>query len=141
MLYFIPFIRFAMKTILKIWSFLCLISNASLRLFIRSIFLSSQIVSDPKVKPVFYLLILLFSYSGTANGQNLHGSVQDGGAADKGSPLVGASVFWAGTTLGTTTDANGKFAISKPADAHILVISFVGYTSDSIHVHSIKKDL
>jgi len=140
MLYFIPFIKFTMKTILKTGPFLCLIGNTGVVPFIRSIFLSTRIVSDQKVKPVFYLLIFLFSYSWIANGQNLHGTVQDGGA-EKSSPLVGASVFWAGTTLGTITDVNGKFAINKPSDAHILVISFVGYTNDSVHVHSIEKEL
>lgn len=47
--------------------------------------------------------------------------------------LPGANVLWAGTTLGTTTDAQGRFSLplppSWPAE---LVASFVGHTSDTL---------
>ena len=41
-------------------------------------------------------------------------------------PLSGVTVQIKGTTIGTFTDANGKFTISVPADARVLSFSFVG---------------
>lgn len=45
---------------------------------------------------------------------------------EDGQPLPGASILVKGTTIGTTTDFNGKYTLNVPADAQTLVISFVG---------------
>jgi outer membrane receptor for ferrienterochelin and colicin len=50
--------------------------------------------------------------------------------------LVGANVYWAGSTTGTTTDAEGNFAIKTGPEYHNLIVSFVGYLSDTVHVHN-----
>jgi TonB-linked SusC/RagA family outer membrane protein len=42
-------------------------------------------------------------------------------------PLIGATVYIKGTTIGTITDFEGKFVLKIPADAQTLVISFVGF--------------
>ena len=47
---------------------------------------------------------------------------------ETGQPLPGANIIQKGTTNGTTTDATGKYSITVPDDA-ILVISFIGYTT------------
>ncbi len=52
------------------------------------------------------------------------------------SRLIGANVFWLGTTVGVTTDDEGYFNISRPANADKLVISFVGFESDTLSVAS-----
>ncbi len=87
---------------------------------------------------LFFIICLFCSIP--VYSQALRGTVQDG-AATPPSPLIGASVYWAGTTLGTVTDVDGKFALQKPADAHMLVISFVGYTNDTVHVQSTEQEL
>lgn len=51
-----------------------------------------------------------------------------------GEPIVGASVFWARTTQGTTTDAEGHFSIVKPSSVSELVVSFIGYANDTVLV-------
>jgi iron complex outermembrane receptor protein len=56
-----------------------------------------------------------------AQNLNVSGTVLDG----DGSPVVGASVVVKGSTLGVSTDANGGYTISAPADA-TLVFSFLG---------------
>lgn len=48
-----------------------------------------------------------------------------------GLPLPGVSVSIKGTTLGTQTDANGKFTLSVPANA-ALTFSFVGYVPQTV---------
>ncbi|MBL4658211.1 MAG: TonB-dependent receptor [Flavobacteriales bacterium] len=50
------------------------------------------------------------------------------------STLVGASVYWSGTTLGTTTSSNGEFSIERTKTTNLLIVSFVGYGNDTITV-------
>ncbi len=89
---------------------------------------------------VFYSLIFAFTHSSIASAQTVRGTVRDG-SQPQPPPLVGASVFWAGTTLGTLTDAEGRFAIDKPAAAHRLVVSYVGYENDTVQVHSVGSEV
>jgi TonB-dependent receptor len=50
-------------------------------------------------------------------------------------PLPGANVFLKGTTLGASTDLNGKFVIPiVPAGRYKLVISYIGYQSKTIDI-------
>lgn len=52
-----------------------------------------------------------------------------------GKPLVGANVFWAGTTVGTITNAEGRFSLPLgPVLPAKLVCSFVGFAHDTIEV-------
>jgi hypothetical protein len=48
--------------------------------------------------------------------------------------VVGANVYWLGTTTGTTTGPDGTFSIPVAPGASRLVISAVGYVSDTITV-------
>ncbi|HAM97911.1 MAG TPA: TonB-dependent receptor [Marinilabiliales bacterium] len=55
-------------------------------------------------------------------------------------PLVGVNVYWAGTSIGTSTNAQGKFSIEQPNPSiDILVFSFVGYQTDSVKVSSATR--
>ncbi|WP_051666737.1 TonB-dependent receptor [Pedobacter sp. R20-19] len=56
---------------------------------------------------------------------------------DKGETLVGVIVKVKNTTLVTTTDANGAFSITIPSGTTnpILVISYVGYTTQEVPVN------
>ena len=55
-----------------------------------------------------------------------------------GQPVIGASVIVRGTTLGVSTDAEGRFALEVPAPAasRYLEISYLGYETASIPVGS-----
>ena len=54
-------------------------------------------------------------------------------------PLEGASVTWLNSNVGTITDKKGDFQIAyKPTD-HMLVISYIGFKTDTIHVHANKR--
>jgi TonB-linked SusC/RagA family outer membrane protein len=52
-----------------------------------------------------------------------------------GSPLPGVNIYVQGTTNGTTSDSNGKYAISVPDSSAILVFSYVGYTTEEILIN------
>lgn len=54
--------------------------------------------------------------------------------ADEGMPLPGVSVTVKGTTIGTTTDADGRFTLNVPSDESILEFRFLGYRIQEIRV-------
>ncbi|MHC1777114.1 MAG: SusC/RagA family TonB-linked outer membrane protein [Lentimicrobium sp.] len=68
---------------------------------------------------------LLFLFSANLYAQySVHGVVNDAG---NNATLPGVSIVVKGTTIGTTTDIDGKYKIELPAVKSILVFSFVGY--------------
>ncbi len=62
--------------------------------------------------------------------QTVRGRVLEG----QDTPLVGASVFWLGTSLGTTSDTAGYFELPLVNDNRQLVISYVGFLADTVEV-------
>ncbi|QJW88632.1 TonB-dependent receptor [Spirosoma taeanense] len=72
-----------------------------------------------------WFLLLLFCFPVIAQNVTVSGQVT---SSDDGSALPGVSVQVKGTTRGTTTDADGNYRISAPADSR-LVFSFIGYAS------------
>jgi TonB-linked SusC/RagA family outer membrane protein len=83
------------------------------------------------MKSQFYLLLLLLFGAGYASAQDrvITGIITDSG---DGSPLPGASVAIKGTSAGTLSDASGVYSLSVPADASVLVVSFIGYIAQDI---------
>ncbi|HEU5291913.1 MAG TPA: SusC/RagA family TonB-linked outer membrane protein, partial [Cyclobacteriaceae bacterium] len=53
---------------------------------------------------------------------------------DTDTPLPGVNVLIKGTNTGTTTEADGRFSISVPDENAVLIISFIGYTTQEISV-------
>lgn len=62
--------------------------------------------------------------------KDIVGKVSD----SKGEPIPGATVLVKGTTVGITTDFDGKFKLSIPADAKTLVFSFVGMKTQEVAI-------
>lgn len=81
-----------------------------------------------------HLLALLLMLCGAtvAFGQlNISGKVTD----RDGEPLIGASVMVKGTTNGTVSDIDGKFKLSAPGDA-TLVVSYTGFSTSEVAVNN-----
>ena len=77
------------------------------------------------------LLLCCFCGNITAQGQReISGMVTD----TSGEPLIGVSILLKGTTVGTTTDLDGKFSLSA-SNGETLIFSYVGYTSQEIKVN------
>ncbi|RYU89410.1 SusC/RagA family TonB-linked outer membrane protein [Mucilaginibacter terrigena] len=55
---------------------------------------------------------------------------------DDGLPLPGVSVTVTGTTVGTQTNASGKFSLNVPATAKTLSFSFIGFDRQSVSIGS-----
>ena len=56
-------------------------------------------------------------------------------------PLSGATVNLKNSTLGTSTDITGKFSLTIPGKTGVIVISFIGYTTQSYDVDADHKNL
>jgi hypothetical protein len=54
--------------------------------------------------------------------------------SDAGEALPGVNVLIKGTTIGTTTDAEGRYSITVPDGSTILVFSFIGYVTQEIAI-------
>ena len=81
---------------------------------------------------ISFFTLSALAVCGTLNAQDLRGVVRD---ADK-QPLIGASVYWAGTTIGAGTDAQGAFQLHRVKGYDKLVASYLGYINDTIRVES-----
>ncbi|HDJ34232.1 MAG TPA: TonB-dependent receptor [Bacteroidetes bacterium] len=80
--------------------------------------------------------LLLSGITAISHGQFLKGYVYEKMENEQPVPLTGVNVYWMNTTRGTVTDKNGYFEILKEGTHdHILVFSYVGYISDTVHVH------
>lgn len=53
-------------------------------------------------------------------------------------PLVGVNVVVKGTTIGTTTDIDGKYSIKIPSDKAILVFSYIGQKTEEYSVKGLN---
>ena len=53
-------------------------------------------------------------------------------------PVIGAGVFIDGTNKGIATDIDGQFALKVPSDTS-LVISYIGYEKQKVHVSSLLR--
>ena len=67
----------------------------------------------------------------------IKGRVTDG----KGEPLIGASVTYKGTNIGTITNMNGEFSLVKKDDKKRLTAQFIGYDPVEIRVDTSRTML
>ncbi|WP_298519566.1 TonB-dependent receptor [uncultured Kordia sp.] len=72
-----------------------------------------------------FLCLFVLSVSMQAQNFKLSGTVSD----EKGTPLLGATVVLKGASIGTTTDSEGKYALSVSQGDVEIVCSFVGMKS------------
>lgn len=50
------------------------------------------------------------------------------------SPIPGANILIKGTSIGTTTDTDGRFSLNVPNEDAVIVISFIGFVSQEVVV-------
>lgn len=82
------------------------------------------------MKKVLLLMALMLSVSLAWADMSVSGVVI---SAEDGEPVIGASVLEKGTTNGTITDFDGKFSLTVPEKA-TLVVSYVGMTTQEVKV-------
>lgn len=92
------------------------------------------------MKQIRWMILLLlvtpyFSW-GQAAPNWVKGQVVENGEDGKSEPLVGVNVYWAGTTIGTSSDEQGRFLLERNQQTNQLVFSYVGYKNDTLEVNS-----
>ncbi len=74
-----------------------------------------------------------------AQAYKLRGTVID---SNTGETLIGAAVVLKGTTIGSTTDIDGRFEIAlNELPPYTLEVSFLGYVTQTIEVKSVDQNL
>ena len=82
-------------------------------------------------KIVLSMAAILFALTSVfAQNKQVSGTV----TGSDGSPIVGATVVVEGTSLGTSTDMQGKYTLAAPANG-TLVFSFIGYEDTKIAIN------
>jgi hypothetical protein len=81
---------------------------------------------------MFSMLLFLLCQNAFSQDLTISGKISD---ESTGSSLPGASVTLKGsTTIGVTTDADGKYTIKVPSSAQTIVISFIGYSAKEVAI-------
>jgi len=92
-------------------------------------------------KTLFYTfsVLLLATVSGKLSAQAVSGTISASKNGAHKEILTGVSIRWIGTFNGTTTDAAGKFRLSRKGISNEkLVVSFIGYRTDTLDVKGIN---
>lgn len=101
--------------------------------------MTEKFYSFTKTAALRLALVLAFvslaAGSASAQSRTVTGTVKDSMG-----PVLAASVVVEGTTLGVSTDLNGKFRIEVPASAKQLRVSFIGYDDSYVTLQPSQTD-
>ncbi|WP_394698931.1 TonB-dependent receptor domain-containing protein [uncultured Bacteroides sp.] len=81
---------------------------------------------------IYIALLMAIMATSSYAQQSVTGTVSD----TDGEHVIGATVAWKNSTVGTTTDVNGKFEIKSVKGSKELVVSFIGYEQVTVKVSS-----
>lgn len=83
------------------------------------------------MKKLSLVLTLVFFVVGVTMAQRtISGTVTD----ESGETLIGATILAQGTTTGTVTDFDGKYALTVPDGATVLVVSYTGFATEEVAI-------
>ncbi len=87
-----------------------------------------------------YSFLFLALSIGQGLAQSLQGVIID---AENNEPVIGANVVIKGTTIGTTTDFNGKFVLNTQSTPlpFTVQVSFIGYQKVEREISSLKDEI
>jgi len=88
------------------------------------------------MKLPIYIFSLFAFFAFNSNAQRVAGRIFERDANDKKQPLVGINIFWLGTSVATTTDSVGRFDIARAAKSNLLILSYIGFKTDTLKVTS-----
>ncbi|CAM1339354.1 TonB-dependent receptor [Tenacibaculum aestuarii] len=90
------------------------------------------------MKRFFIVSISLLISSSLFAQKELKGVIKDKNGPKDNLGVYGANIHWLNTEVGTTTNKKGMFSIPYKKEYRKLIISFVGYKTDTIIVKSTK---
>jgi len=91
------------------------------------------------MKIQLWLLAILIQTMHTIKAQDrLEGMVMEANPSNSHIPLSGANVYWLGSPIGTITNNQGLFSIPYKQEYNQLVISFIGFKTDTLTINESK---
>ena len=90
------------------------------------------------IKHVLYTLLLIFPIPILAQ-TSLKGMIMDQQNSKDNLGIAGATVNWLDTNIGSITNEKGKFKIPYKKEYKNLVVSYIGYKTDTITVTSLAQ--
>jgi len=86
-----------------------------------------------------YLLYLLLIPITSFSQEKLEGVILETNTKNETIGIAGANVFWLNTPVGTITDLDGSFTIPYKKEYSQLIISYVGYRTDTLTIKNLKN--
>jgi hypothetical protein len=86
---------------------------------------------------ILFFSFLIFSKDAFSQTEVVRGVVLEKKADGKTEPIIGATLRWENAKNGTSTDTKGEFSLNKLPQNHELIVSSVGYKTDTLMVHSL----
>src|ERR1700704_1177415 len=88
-----------------------------------------------KLTVIQVLMLIIFTSNIFAQDVSKNQTVKGTVTSPLGEPLSGVSISLKGTTIGTTTDAAGKFIINAPRKG-VLIFTHIGYLKQEVPVNN-----
>jgi len=88
------------------------------------------------MKQILYILLLVPTI--VFSQGSISGVILESNDKNQEIGLAGANVYWLGTEVGTVTDIDGNFALSYKSEYNKLVISYVGFKTDTLTINAPK---
>ncbi|MEC3905573.1 TonB-dependent receptor [Tamlana sp. 2201CG12-4] len=85
---------------------------------------------------IIYIIVLLPAFLFSQN--KIEGVIMEANNENEQIGLPGANVYWLNTSVGTVTDIDGKFNLSYKPEYKKLIISYVGFKTDTLTVAAPK---
>jgi TonB-linked SusC/RagA family outer membrane protein len=98
----------------------------------KTIFPIKSIIDNALLKNVCCCLLMLLPILASAQKKEITGIVKD----SKGVPMIGATITEKAVANSTSTDVNGKFAITLKKNTGILIVSSIGYITKEVSIGS-----
>lgn len=84
------------------------------------------------MKTIFFVFLIFCIGIMESHSQMLSGKVVERDNKGNHIPLTGANIFYSDKSHGTVSDAKGNFNIALPTGDQQIIVSFVGYRSDTL---------
>ncbi|MDO5968311.1 TonB-dependent receptor [Flavivirga aquimarina] len=84
------------------------------------------------MKNIFYILLILPMI--ITSQDKISGTILEANEKNEPIGLPGANVYWLNTSVGTVTDIDGKFTIPYQKEYTKLIISYVGFKTDTLTI-------
>ncbi|TQD37682.1 TonB-dependent receptor [Haloflavibacter putidus] len=92
------------------------------------------------MKYLFFTLFLSVSFLSFSQ-EKIEGTIYEKNESSKSFPLLGANVYWLNTEVGTVTNFDGNFSLPYKDNYKKIVISYVGFKSDTIAIKNPSKPI